>query len=162
MSAYWHALSHTMLMRLPRPSKGNNAHPMTIQDALTFAKDYPTIFSLITFITGLIVGNKQALGRDKRKEFNEMSQPAFAALNKQLTAIANGRQGESVGDLLFIESYTPLYKRACFRRHLNQYRDAHQGVSIYDFNTSSVSLDTKKLAHLATCARKLSPYLRRR
>jgi hypothetical protein len=135
---------------------------MLIQNSLAFAKEYPAILSLITFVVGLVVGNKQAIGRDKRKEFNEVSQDAFVALDKQLRALDAGSQGNSVGDLLLVESYFPICKRMLFRMRCKQYKNACQGVSEYDVQTSAVSVDPKKLKHLAKCTRKLKSYLRRR
>ena len=36
---------------------------------------YPSVFGLVTFFAGLILGNWLAIGRDKRKEFNEAALP---------------------------------------------------------------------------------------
>jgi hypothetical protein len=38
-----------------------------------FIGENPGFFSILTFLLGLILGHWLALGRDKRKEFNEAS-----------------------------------------------------------------------------------------
>lgn len=40
-----------------------------------FLKHYSPLLSLFTFLAGLYFGNKQAIGRDRRKEFNEIAEP---------------------------------------------------------------------------------------
>lgn len=57
----------------------------------------PYLLSLFTFFAGLLLGNRLAIGRDKRKEFNNVAQPIRAWLldeienpspyNKRLTPI---------------------------------------------------------------------------
>ena len=135
---------------------------MSLQDALQFAKDYSAPLSVVTFVIGLVVGNKQAIGRDRRKEFNEVSETAFVGLNKQLAFIAAGHQGERAGDFLLVEAYIPFYKRSLFRMHVKRYNAALQGVSTYQVETSTVTVDQVKLKHLARCTRNLLSYLRRR
>ncbi len=135
---------------------------ISFQDALTFAKDYQAALSLATFFVGLLVGNWQSIGRDKRKEFNDLTKDAFVALTGQIKALDEGGTRESVGDLLLVESYIPLYKRWLFRIRVEQYKSAQSGISTYDIGTLSATLDTKKLRHLAVCAKKLKGYLRRR
>lgn len=45
---------------------------------------------LITFALGLFFGNKYALGRDKRKEFNDIAVPLRVGLLKQIDSIKSG------------------------------------------------------------------------
>jgi hypothetical protein len=133
-----------------------------IQEALQCAKDYAVVISLVTFVLGLVVGNKQAIGRDKRKEFNEISKAAFVGLNKQLKSIALGNEGDNIDEFLLIEAYIPFYKRNNFRVHVKRYKDAIQGISTYDVETGTVSRDIIKLNHLEQCTKKVLTYLGRR
>ena len=71
---------------------------MTFKEILNFAKEYPAILSLATFFVGLYLGNKQAIGRDRRKEFNEISEDAFIALNKQIEQLKAGFPDQRVSD----------------------------------------------------------------
>ena len=142
-------------------SKTKPTH-MSLQDSLQFAKDYSALLSVATFLIGLIVGNKQAIGRDRRKEFNEVSENVFVVLNKQLACIATGSQGESADDFLLTEAYIPFYERSLFRMHVKRYKAALQGVSTYHVETGTVTFDQVKLKHLARCTKNLLSYLQRR
>ncbi|MGO4744014.1 hypothetical protein [Serratia quinivorans] len=45
---------------------------------------------LVTFALGLYFGNKYAIGRDKRKEFNDIAVPLRVGLIKQIDSIKSG------------------------------------------------------------------------
>lgn len=132
------------------------------QDALDFAKEYPAILGLGTFLVGLYFGNTQAIARDRRKEFNELSEEAFVALNKQIEQIKHGLPGQSVGDLLLINSYFPFYKRWLFRRHIEKYKNAQEGLSTYHVGNGSVTFNQEKMTQLGSSAKALLCYLKRR
>jgi len=135
---------------------------LSFQRILNFIKEYPALLSLGTFLIGLYVGNKQAIGRDKRKEFNEISQPAFTELSKQIEQLKVGVQGQSVDDFLLIYSYIPFYKRWLFRKHVNKYKKAQKGLSTYDPKKGTVIINQEKMAQLASAAKALLCYLKRR
>ena len=46
-------------------------------DIIEFLKHYTPLISILTFLAGLYIGNKQAIGRDRRKEFNEAAEPVI-------------------------------------------------------------------------------------
>jgi len=48
------------------------------------------IVNIILFFAGLTLGNWLAIGRDKRKEFNEVADEVHFALKKQKENIENG------------------------------------------------------------------------
>ena len=50
----------------------------------------PLITGLLGTFVGLILGNRLALGRDKRREFNETASPIFEILEKQKIAAKSG------------------------------------------------------------------------
>lgn len=135
---------------------------MSFQDVVKFAKDYPAILSLVTFFIGLYVGNKQAIGRDRRKEFNDLSEAAFISLNKQIAQLSAGLPGECANDFLLIHNYIPFYKRWLFRRHIERYERAQQNLSTYQVKTGTVTFDREKMTQLSSSAKALLAYLKRR
>jgi hypothetical protein len=64
---------------------------LDLDTLLKFIKDYPAISSLIAtgvniliFIAGLVSGHRLAIGRDKRKEYNDSVLPIHTKLINQL------------------------------------------------------------------------------
>ncbi len=134
---------------------------MTFQDILNFAKEYPSILNLAIFFIGLYFGNKQAIERDRRKEFNEISEDAFIALNKQIEQLKVGLPGQCVSDFLLIYNYIPFYKRWLFRRHIEKYKNAQQGLSTYHVESGTVTFNQEKMVQLTSSAKVLLCYLKR-
>jgi hypothetical protein len=136
--------------------------PMPVHDILNFAKEYPAILSLACFFIGLYIGNKLAIGRDRRKEFNKISENAFITLNKQIEHLKFGSPGQCINDFLLIDSYVPFYKRWFFRKHVKNYKEAQQDLSIFDLKTGSATFNQEKMAQLSSSAKALLCYLSRR
>lgn len=135
---------------------------MPFQDVLNFTKEYPAILGLATFVIGLYFGNKQAIGRDRRKEFNEISKDPFIALNKQIEQLRVGLPGQCVSDFLLIYNHVHFYKRWLFRRHIERYEKAQQNLSTFHVETGTVTFNQEKLAQLRSSAKALLCYLSRR
>lgn len=135
---------------------------MSFQEVLSFSKEYPAVLGLVTFLIGLYFGNKQAIRRDRRKEFNEVSEDAFVALNKQIEQIKYGLPGQSVSDFLLLYNYVPFYKRWLFRRHVKRYKNAQQGLSAYHVESGTAAFNQQKMDQLNSSAKALLCYLTRR
>jgi len=134
---------------------------MPFQDILNFAKESPSILGLATFFIGLYLGNKQAIERDRRKEFNEISKEAFIELNKQIEQLSVGLPGQCVSDFLLIYNYVPFYKRWLFRRYIESYKNAQQGLSTYHVENGGLTFNQEKMAQLDSSAKALLYYLQR-
>lgn len=52
-----------------------------MSETIEFLKHYSPLISILTFLAGLYFGNRQAIGRDRRKEFNELAEPIIENLN---------------------------------------------------------------------------------
>jgi len=135
---------------------------LPVSDLLVFVEDNPRMIELAIFALGTLFGNKLAIGRDKRKEFNQLSESSLAALTRQIESIEHGNPGQGLGDLMLLESYMPFYKRGLFRMHVKKYREALNCIGSYDENTATVSFDTEKLSILGRRAKNLRSYLHRR
>lgn len=135
---------------------------MPFKDILNFAKENPSILGLATFFFGLYIGNKLAIGRDRRKEFNEISKEAFIQLHKQIEQLSVGLPGQCVSDFLLVYSYVPFYKRWLFRRYIESYKNAQQGLSTCHVENGDVTFNQEKMAQLDSSAKALLCYLQRR
>ena len=78
---------------------------------------------IVTFLLGGLVGHRLALGRDKRKEFNEYSDPIRDALWKQKETL-DPMDSEKVDDKSTegLTERAPIHRRAAIKRAINDYR----------------------------------------
>ncbi len=83
------------------------------------------VVGLITFFLGLILGHRLSLGRDKRKEFNEISAPIRLALLQQIKILESNRFISKVSSSDFdrLEMYLSFWQVTCFRKTLAAYKD---------------------------------------
>ena len=89
--------------------------------------DNPEAFSCIGFLGGLLVGNWLSIGRDRRKEFNDIADPIRVALiGARSGPSAHFVLGEAEVDRII---YTlPVWKRRGFSLALSKYNKAKQGA----------------------------------
>ena len=97
-----------------------------------FLKHYSPLVSLFSFLIGLYVGNRQAIGRDRRKEFNELAEPVienFSEMKKWLE-----KQTFTTALLLPTANIEKLKRRLPARKRkkleclLNKYRTSLQRI----------------------------------
>jgi hypothetical protein len=87
------------------------------------------IVGLATFSVGLFWGNQQAIGRDKRKEFNDVALPVREQLLKQLQVNAQGRLGTQILDqdlLIRLGVFLGPRKKEKFDAAVAQWRESFQ------------------------------------
>lgn len=85
------------------------------------------IVNIILFLAGLIIGNWLAIGRDKRKEFNQIADKVCLALKKQKQRVEENsavvtRPEEN--DLEKLKRRISIFKKKSFEESLNRYIDA--------------------------------------
>ena len=109
------------------------------------------LLNLITFLAGLLVGNRLAIGRDKRKEFNEAAQPIRAWLLSEVEQPSPYSPRPNVVQIDAFVSYLPFWKRSGFREAYKRQDCARQdameqnsigGVSYKDDNHIKEWLNT--------------------
>jgi len=119
------------------------------------------VVDILVFFLGLFIGNRLNIGRDKRKEFNDLSMQLFIDINKHIALGENGLHANTGGWRL-IEPYIPIYKRHSFRRAVNRYEEAQQNIATYNTATGIATFNKNKVEYHIICAKKLLSYLKRR
>jgi hypothetical protein len=95
----------------------------------------PTI-SLVTFVIGMFVGNWLALGRDRRKEINELSSPVRLRLVKQIELMQAGQylpSGIVVDDIYAITDRVSKSKSDAIKAAFRSYSESttYDGLKCY-------------------------------
>lgn len=98
----------------------------------------PIYLHFVTFLAGLFVGNRFALWRDKRKEFNDASQPIRAWLIVEIDNPSPYRKFPSAIELDTFMSYLTFWKRMRFRSAYKRQLDARREVECQDEKYGSV------------------------
>lgn len=78
-------------------------------------RDYAGIISLLVILIGFLVVHWFAVGRDRRKEFNDASAPIRAWLLSESENPNPLRAGPSSIEFDAFVNYLPGWKRICFR-----------------------------------------------
>lgn len=103
-----------------------------MNETIEFLKHYSPLISLFTFLAGLYFGNKRAIGRDRRKEFNDLAEPIienFSEMQKWLE-----RQTFTSAHLLPTSKIEKIKRRLSnrklkkFERLLERYRASLQSI----------------------------------
>lgn len=112
----------------------------------------PYLLSLFTFFAGLFLGHHLALGRDKRKEFNELARPIREWLLSEINDPHPMSRGPAAIEVDAFTAYLPARHRAAFRNAHQLQAQARKAATrrttvgdVYYEDT----VDIKK--HLAEC-----------
>lgn len=90
------------------------------------------LISFLTFLLGLILGHWLAIGRDKRKEFNEAVAPVRGwLLGAKDTPNPYLRLPSEQEFDRFIHYLWP-WQRSAFRNHLSAYKSLHNSLQVRD------------------------------
>ena len=130
---------------------------MQIEDLNDLMKNNSVWLSLFTFFLGLLVGNWQAIGRDKRKEFNELTDVLFVDLTERTSA---NEVFSGAIDTVRISTYLFFIQRYFFQRNVKKQRELINKVGTYV--DGEVIFDLVKLKQVIKCQKRILCYLRRR
>jgi len=90
------------------------------------------LVSFLTFLLGLLLGNWLAIGRDKRKEFNEAGSPIRGWLLRAKDSPDPYSRWPTDQEIdRFVHCLMP-WQRSRFLAHLETYRSLHQSVQVQD------------------------------
>jgi len=90
------------------------------------------LLNLITFLVGLLVGNRLSIGRDRRKEFNEAAQPIRAWLLSEVERPSPYSPPPNAVQIDAFVSYLPFWKRSGFREAYKRQGCARQDAMKQD------------------------------
>lgn len=117
------------------------------------------LISLLTFLLGLLVGNRLAIDRDKRKEFNEAAQPIRAWLLNEVVHPSPYMHRPNVVQIDTFVSCLPFWKRRSFRKVYKRQDCARQDAVEKD---SMGSIFYKDDSYIKECLNALLPYTEKR
>jgi hypothetical protein len=95
-------------------------------------KEYAAVISLLTFLLGLIIGNRLALNRDRRKEFNDFVQPIRSWLLFELEDPSPYRKAPSKIEIDNFLHYLPICKKRKFQVYLTKLEKTREQNSYVD------------------------------
>lgn len=122
-------------------------------------KESASLISVLTFLLGILIGNRQAIGRDKRKEFNDLTDKLFS----ELTRCVNSESIFSADiDVARIAPHLSIFSRSSFAKIVKRQRELINQVGSYNFQTSEVVVDKVKLKALNQYQKKILGYVNRR
>ncbi len=92
---------------------------------------YTSVFSLLTFFLGLFLGNKLAIGRDRRKEFNEIADEVYTALMRKRAWAENNNVGDgpTMSQLNHLVRRSPVWRRPSIIKSIGIYKEATNSKS---------------------------------
>lgn len=95
-------------------------------------KENAAVISLLTFLLGLVIGNRLAISRDRRKEFNNFAQPIRSWLLFELEDPSPYRKAPSKIEIDNFVHYLPVWKRRKFKAYLIELEKVREQNSYVD------------------------------
>jgi hypothetical protein len=95
-----------------------------------FSEVNPALLGVFTFLLGLFLGNRLALGRELRTEFNIAAVPVRSWLLNELKQPANPSRWPEAIELDAFTSYLPWWRRRAFTRACNGLSEAQQTAMV--------------------------------
>lgn len=111
---------------------------------------------VVGVLVGVIIGNRLALRRDKRREYNAIAEPLFERLENQILVAKKGQfppdcNSLEVSSFVILREKIPKRKRENFDRALNRYQKAKNECGgyfgpggSYEFNRPEILVDSTR------------------
>ncbi|MEP2447792.1 MAG: hypothetical protein ABJI69_11215 [Balneola sp.] len=109
---------------------------------------YITIYDLIIFLLGLLLGNWLAIGRDKRKEFNQIADDIYLNLYKEKKALEisnNIPRGPDYDSLETLKRRSSFLKKRALLKVVQEYKKAKSSKKRYDSANQPISYETPEV-----------------
>ena len=143
-----------------------------LEELLQFIANYPAISgfvvagtNIVLFLAGLFVGNKQAIGRDKRKEFNEAAMPIYKKLIIQVQNLEQKKyhpDSLTEDELISFSIHVNRWSQKKYLTIIKEYEACFESrlLPLDPFNNSGSKWEkhAKDLNKLKIATKKLLPY----
>lgn len=92
------------------------------------------LFGLVGVLLGGLIGHRLAIGRDRRREYNEIVEPLRVASLKARDDIERGYSWRAFNesDIDRVRAFLPRRKKEEFERVLERYRKAYRAALVPD------------------------------
>jgi hypothetical protein len=106
------------------------------------------LLSLLTFFIGLFVGNRFAIGRDKRKEFNQATSPIYYKL-KDFLKHNEVHYIPPISELENVEEYFSIWTRRKYTSLVTKLKEANERLEKPTYDPSSGQVGPTDSSHLS-------------
>jgi hypothetical protein len=120
------------------------------------------LIGILLSLGGLFFRNRLALGRDKRKEFNEVATPIYEKLREQERILLEKNSfsdGPNIADFDNLERHLHFWEKPFFRKTLSRY-NKHQDENRY-FQIRKADLFVGDMDQFIISIRQLTKYTKR-
>jgi len=125
-----------------------------------FITDNPGFYSILTFFLGLILGHWLALGRDKRKEFNEAASDIYGKVYDYLKTNSKHHL-PTLKELELFAKFIPIYRRKKYLNLVSLYGEGlvkDKEAYYFDTDKAETVIRDGYVSELRNNINRLAPY----